>query len=125
MADYEKCAQGRCDCIFWAKGFCLALTDTSFGKVCPFYKSCRKDYKVDYQYDKYPGEQFRWVKGFGGSYLISREGKIINWQKVEVKTRLDYKGCEVVHLQFLQHHIQLRISDILDETFGKGHYGRL
>ena len=125
MADYEKCIQGKSDCILWAKGYYLALADTNFRKRCPFYKNCQRDYEVDYEFDKYPGRVFRWVRGLGGNYLISRDGKIINSQKTEIKTTLDFKGREVVHLQFLKHHVQLRIADLLDETYGKGHYGRL
>lgn len=117
MADYEKCLQKKDGCAFWANGYCLVLVDTAFSRSCPFYKPAVHD-SADWQTPKYEGMTFRWIKGLGGNYLISREGKVINSHGQPLATLADYKGRLVVKLQYKQHYIQIPIDDLLAETYG-------
>jgi len=119
MADYERCLQGRSNCIFWAKGNCLALLDTHFTRRCPFYKPCGRDYREDLPHKKFPGETFRWIRGMGGNYLISRQGRVINSHGEPLTPLIDYKGRPVAKLQCNRHYIQILISDLVEETYGK------
>lgn len=119
MTSYEKCIQGKSDCQFYARGYCLSLADTAFARHCPFYKSCKVDYNIDYTFDKFGAETFRRVRGLGGNYLISRSGKVINHHKTEVNHLTDFQGNAVVRLKYLGHCIQLRVDELIAETYGR------
>jgi len=119
MADYERCLQGRSNCVFWAKGNCLALLDTHFTRACPFYKPSGRDYRSDITHKNFPGETFRWIRGIGGNYLISRDGKLINSHGERINPIIDYRGRLVAKLQFNRHYIQIGIADLIEETYGK------
>lgn len=41
MAKLIVCSQKRVDCVMNKSGKCLALTDTTFNRPCPFYKNIR------------------------------------------------------------------------------------
>ena len=80
------------------EGECDALDDTDFGgRNCPFYKPSEIDSKTDLVFDGFRG-RFRRIRGYGGKYLVSEFGQVINNQFQELTVYYSERGLPYLKL---------------------------
>ena len=117
---YVKCEQKKPDCRFRAVGgYCLILWDTYFYRDCPFYKVIGQDLESDVKFERHGDETFRRIRGFGGRFLVSRSGLVVNYQGRPCNTRASIKGKPAVLLNYLDHVMKVAVEDIVAETYGQ------
>ena len=63
---------------------CLALSDTTFGRACPFFKPSKTDYNIKYVFEGRPGV-WKKIRGYEGKYYISDRGEVMNSRKTILK----------------------------------------
>lgn len=115
-----KCSRKETDCFGLGAGHsCTVLTDTDFGRPCPFYKPNEYDYDAYIDEPKvldYPG---RWkaVPGFEGLYLISDRGQVLNRWRNLITPRMSKSGRPFVQLIKQGCEIRRYIEDLVADSF--------
>lgn len=101
---------------------CLALSDTTFGRACPFFKPSPTDYDLKYVFENRPGV-WKKIRGYEGKYFISDRGEVMNSRKTILK--ISYrKDRPYINLEngdnIARYYIALLVADAFVPGAGQG-----